>query len=123
MHYHANRTEDGYASGISEAMVDIAGNGYQYGTTSAQPNVHAPMYSSDGFGQMYDPTIHDIVHALRTENALTELFRSNVSRSDSPKFYVTPMPSVMSAFTTTLAKKDSFGEKWLHGPKIWDRNE
>ena len=123
MHYHANRTEDGYASGIYENMIDVAGNGYQYGTTSAQPNVLAPMYSADGFGQMYDPNIHDIVHALRTENALTELFRSNVSRSDSPKFYVTPMPSVMSAFTTTLPKKGSFGEKWLHGPKIWDRNE
>ena len=118
MHYHANRTEDGFGSGISENTAEFPGNGYQYGTSSAQPT-----NSAEGFGQMYDPNYSVIMHALSTESPLTELFRSNVSRASSLKYFVTPNPSVMSASASNLAKKGGFGKLGPPWPKVMDRDE
>ena len=123
MHYHANRTEDGFASGVPENIAQAPGNVYQYGANSDKPNVLSSSNSALDFGQIYDPNFYTISPTFNTESHLTELFRSNVSRSYAGKLYVTPIPVLMSASASTLARLSGFGKIWPVRPKVLDRNE
>ena len=108
---------------MSENLLEVPGNGYHYGTSSAQSNVPMSTNSAGGFDISYDPNFYVLKQTLNTPRPLTELFRSNVSRASSGKFYVTPIPSFMSALASNLGGKSGFGKIWLRGPKILDRDE
>ena len=123
MHYHANRTEGVYSSGVLENISQAPVNGYQYGANSDKPNVLSSSNSALDFGQIYDPNFYAISPTFNSESRLTELFRSNVSRSSAGKLYVTPIPALMSASASTLARLGRFSKMWPVRPKILDRNE
>ena len=123
-YYHANRTEEfGYASGAPENIAQAPGSGYHYGANSDKPNVLSSSNSALDFGQIYDPNFYAISPTFNSEPRLTEFFRSNVSRSPAGKLYVTPIPALMSASASTLARLSGFGKIWPVRPKVLDRNE